>query len=590
MKNDKRTMILLLLTIVVLFGYPYVMKALYPPTAEEIARLAEKKEDAGREAEGIEIKQPIVMKKFTTAIEKPSQREEFITIDTPLYRAVITSWGGGVKSWKLKKYQEKLDPQSPLIDIIPVLHEENPIHPLISILDIEGVPSIISFTASKQKITVEDGEVETLRLSWRDAAGVAFEKTYTFNADNYDIKTELKVINNSRGLVEGRHLIEINDFYKKQTKEEEKKDRYKFHKGVVRKEVGKPERPELTEMAEETGGGVIAWIGLEDKYFLKAFIPTPSETTEEGEAVTTGTLWTTSLRKDEFSSATLASVALVDKIKLAPGASATFEQTVYMGPKDYNLLKKIGNGLEGSIEFGYFSIIAKPCLVLLNFFNDYVHNYGIAIILLTLLFKIIFHPLTKYGLKSMKNMQTMQPQMKAIKEKYKDDKSKKNKATMELYKRNKINPMGGCLPMVLQIPIFIGLYEVLAVAIELRHAPFAFWLVDLAAKDPYYITPLLMGVSMFLHQKMSPSAMDPMQSKMMMIMPVVMTFMFLNFPSGLVLYWLVNNILSILQQHHIQRGGGAPTGGGGEKGVGKNKKGAAGKKKFALPGLKMLKI
>ncbi|VAV82356.1 Inner membrane protein translocase and chaperone YidC, long form [hydrothermal vent metagenome] len=600
MKNDKRTIILLVLTIVILFGYPYIMKFLFPPTPEEIARQAEKqaKVEAESDAEKNGVTKSAVMKKYSTTMVKPSEKEEFITVETPLYRAVISSWGGGVKSWELKKYHKTRDPKSPLINITPVLHEEDTKRPLISRLEMDGAPSIIPFTVSKKAITIEAGEVETLRLRWKGLGGVALEKDYTFNAENYGVKTVVSVVNNTRAQLDGRIATDITSFYKKAGKDD-KKDRYNFHKGPVRKGTGKTERPDITEPGQESGDDPIAWIGLEDKYFLMALVPPfvakekkrkiEGEDEGESEVVTSNTLWVSNIKEDEFSSATLASVSLVEKLELAPGETSTFEHTAFMGVKDYNLLKKTGNRLEEAIEFGYFSIIAKPCLVLLNFFNKYAHNYGIAIILLTILFKIIFYPLTKYGLKSMKNMQTMQPQMKAIKEKYKDDKSKQNKATMELYKRNKINPMGGCLPMVLQIPVFIGLYEVLAVAIELRHAPFAFWLVDLAAKDPYYITPVLMGISMFLHQKMTPSAMDPMQSKMMMIMPVVMTFMFLNFPSGLVLYWLVNNILSILQQWQISRGAGTPTGGGGDKGVGKNKQGGKAKKRFALPGFKMLK-
>ncbi len=604
MKNDKRTIILLALTIVILFGYPYALKFLFPPTPEEIARQAEKQ--AKTEAEAVEnktgVKRQAVMKKYSTTVVKPSEKEEFITVETPLYRAVISSWGGGVKSWKLKKFHKTRDPESPLINISPVLHEENIMRTLISRLEMDGAPSIIPFTLSKKAITLKADEVETLRLRWKGLGGVILEKDYTFNAENYGVKTVVNVVNNTKAQLDGRLATDITGFYKKEGKKK-KKGRYNFHKGPVRKGAGKPERPKITKPGLESGDDPVAWIGLEDKYFLRALVPpfTAKEKKSgikekigekeevETETVAPDTFWVTDIKDDEFSSAILASVSLVKKLGLAPAESFTFEYTAFMGPKDYNLLKKTGNKLEDAIEFGYFSIIAKPCLVLLNFFYKYVKNYGIAIIILTVLFKIIFYPLTKYGLKSMKNMQTMQPQMKAIKEKYKDDKSKQNKATMELYKRNKINPMGGCLPMVLQIPVFIGLYEVLAVAIELRHAPFAFWLVDLSARDPYYITPVLMGISMFMHQKMTPSAMDPMQSKMMMIMPVVMTFLFLNFPSGLVLYWLVNNILSILQQWQVSRSSGTPTGGGGEKGVGKNKKTGKGKKRFALPGFKMLK-
>jgi len=601
MKNDKRTIILLILTIVILFGYPYVMKFLFPPTAEEIARQAEKqaKIEAGAKSDKLDIAEPAVMMKYSASEVKPTEKEELITIETPLYRAVISSWGGGVKSWELKKFNKTRDPKSPLINITPVLHIEDTNRPLISRLNVDGAPSVIPFTPSKTIINLGAGEVETLRLRWKGVGGVMLEKDYTFSAETYGVKTVVNVINNTGAQINGSLATDLTSFYKKPGEGDEKSS-YDFHIGPVIKGASKIKRPDIEEPNRESGDDPIAWIGLEDKYFLMALIPTLEsngrqvEDDEFGEAssaaMVSKTLWVSDVVEDEFSSATLARVSLIEKLRLADGETATIEHIAFMGVKDYNRLKKIGSRLEEAIEFGYFAVIAKPCLVLLNFFNKYANNYGIAIILLTILFKVIFYPLTKYGLKSMKNMQTMQPQMKAIKEKYKDDKTKKNKATMELYKRNKINPMGGCLPMILQIPIFIGLYEVLAVTIELRHAPFAFWLVDLSAKDPYYITPVLMGISMFLHQKMTPSAMDPMQAKMMMIMPVVMTFLFLNFPSGLVLYWLVNNILSIVQQWQVTRGAGPPTGGGGEKGVGKKKGGEKTKKRFALPGFKMLKV
>ncbi|MCK5236417.1 MAG: membrane protein insertase YidC, partial [Deltaproteobacteria bacterium] len=190
----------------------------------------------------------------------------------------------------------------------------------------------------------------------------------------------------------------------------------------------------------------------------------------------------------------------------------------------------------------------------------------------TVLIKILFYPLTKHSLKSMKKMSVLTPQLQLLKKKYKDDKQRQNKETMELYRRHKVNPLSGCLPMLMQMPVFIALYEVFYVAIELRHAPFMLWIVDLSAKDPYYITPIVMGISMFVQQKMTPSAMDPMQQKMMLFMPVVLTFVFLNFPAGLVLYWLTNNILSIAQQYKIHREATETVGASTDKKLAKNKK------------------
>jgi len=192
-------------------------------------------------------------------------------------------------------------------------------------------------------------------------------------------------------------------------------------------------------------------------------------------------------------------------------------------------------------------------LWLLKFFYNLIHNYGVAIILLTIVIKLILYPLTHKSFKSMKEMQKIQPKITALREKYKDNKEMLNKEIMTLYRTQKVNPLGGCLPMLLQIPVFFALYKVLLDSIELRHAPFIFWIQDLSAKDPYYITPILMGASMFIQQKMTPQVGDPTQAKLMLMLPIVFTFMFLNFPSGLVIYWLVNNLLSIAQQFYINK-------------------------------------
>jgi len=250
---------------------------------------------------------------------------------------------------------------------------------------------------------------------------------------------------------------------------------------------------------------------------------------------------------------------------LQSGAENEYKYHIYFGPKKLKMLKEVGYNLDRSVNFGWFDLIAKPTLWLLNFFYGFVHNYGIAIIMVTVLFKAIFWPITQKGMKSMKNMQKLQPKMVKIKEKYKDDPTKMNQEVMGLYKTYKVNPLGGCLPMVLQIPVFFALYKVLLLSIELRHAPFMLWITDLSAPDRLWlgfaiphlgglpVLTLLMGASMFLQQKLSPSTADPTQAKIMMFLPVVFTFMFINFASGLVLYWFVNNLLSILQQVMINR-------------------------------------
>jgi len=237
--------------------------------------------------------------------------------------------------------------------------------------------------------------------------------------------------------------------------------------------------------------------------------------------------------------------------------SGSIKYNLYIGPKDYTLLKKEGLSLQEAIEFDSFipglKWLSIGLLMFIKFLYQFVGNYGIAIILLTILIKAIFWPLGNISYKSMKEMQKIQPKITALREKYKNDQAKLGQETMALYKTHKVNPFGGCLPILIQIPVFIGLYNTLLYAIELRHSPFFWWIQDLSAKDPYYITPIVMGATQFIQQKMTPTMGDPMQAKIMLAMPIIFTFIFLNFPSGLVIYWLFNNIFSIGQQLYINK-------------------------------------
>jgi YidC/Oxa1 family membrane protein insertase len=240
-------------------------------------------------------------------------------------------------------------------------------------------------------------------------------------------------------------------------------------------------------------------------------------------------------------------------VTVPPGQSAKIPFRIYLGPKEISLLKDLGVGAEKLVDFGYFSVVAQPLLWLLNLTHGVTGNFGIDIIILSILIKIIFLPLTQISFKSMKGMQKVQPEMTRLRETYKNDKARLQQEIMLLYKRRRINPLSGCLPMVIQIPVFIALYNVLQYTFEMRHAPFFLWIQDLSAKDPIYFTPLLMGATMVIQQKMTPTAADPAQAKMFMLMPVMFTFLFLSFPSGLVLYWLVTNVLSIAHQYYFNK-------------------------------------
>jgi YidC/Oxa1 family membrane protein insertase len=240
-------------------------------------------------------------------------------------------------------------------------------------------------------------------------------------------------------------------------------------------------------------------------------------------------------------------------VDIAPGSAATITQTLYVGPKDQVALAALAENLDLVIDYGWLWWLAQPLFWLLTLIQQFVINWGLAIIALTIVIKLIFFRLSAASYKSMAKMRTVQPKIQSIRDQYADDKAKQQQAMMELWKKEKINPMGGCLPMLIQMPVFIALYWVLLESVELRHAPFILWIEDLSAMDPYFVLPILMGISMWLMQRLNPAPPDPMQAKIMMYMPIAFTFLMMWFPAGLVLYWLCNNLLSFAQQYVVTR-------------------------------------
>ena len=238
---------------------------------------------------------------------------------------------------------------------------------------------------------------------------------------------------------------------------------------------------------------------------------------------------------------------------MAPGEQHEFSSSIYIGPKRHDILEETAPGLNLSVDYGMLWFLAKPLFVVLTYVHKMTDNWGWAIVILTILLKLMFYPLAAAGYRSMANMRKVQPRLLALKDRYSGDKAQLNQAMMQLYKDEKINPLGGCLPMLVQIPFFIALYWVLLESVEIRQAPFIFWITDLSSLDPFYVLPLLMGVTMWFQQKLNPAPLDPMQAKVMKILPFVFTGFFAFFPSGLVLYWLVNNLLSIAQQYRITK-------------------------------------
>ncbi|MCF8040204.1 MAG: membrane protein insertase YidC [Desulfohalobiaceae bacterium] len=472
------------------------------------------------------------------ASEFQEQTGRRITVDTPLYQAVINTRGGILEHFLLKKYDETIEEDSPPVDLVSP--ESRAKAPMGLLLNLKPTWSQGKWSLEGKDLHLQGMERGELTLRG-NLNGLILERRLIFEADTYQISEELSVINKTQGLTSGflgqtmasQGLVENENRYNRTNM-----IYYQEENGLEREDdtddlsVGlQPAKP-------------VKWAGIDSNYFLLALVPT------SGDAFLKGVYEQGIYR-----------VSLETNLNLQPGQRQDLSAIYFLGPKKKSLLAPIPKDLEESIYYGYLNIVAKPLVQLLKFFYGFVGNYGVAILLLTLVIKILFWPLTHKSYKSMEKMKKIQPMMKELKEKHKDDRTKMNQELMQLYKTYKVNPAGGCLPMLLQIPVFIGLYEALLGSVELRHAPFIshvpftdiVWLADLAAKDPLYVTPVIMGLSMFLQQKLSPTAGDPTQAKIMMIMPLFLTFIFLNFPSGLVVYFFANNMISILQQWYTLR-------------------------------------
>lgn len=469
-----------------------------------------------------------------------------IKIETDLYSAVFSSRGGSLKSLTLKNYRED---NSPSARQITLGSDADPNLPSFTTRT-AGIafPDNAVFTTDTDSIKLNNSESRQLMFNYISGQGFTIRKIYTFAAGSYGIKLETLVFNNSASPMTGavQHVMTYPPEPKiKDDNRFEAAGSYLFSDNSLQSDKIKD-----VSSASKRYDKSIEWAGFADKYFMISILADKSS------------IASVELKKN--SSGFFESVVSSPQFTVTPGQSATIAHRLFVGPKDIDILKAQGNSLEQSLDLGWFTVIAKPLLYTIKFFYRYVGNYGIAIIIITIILKALFFPLTNKSYKSMKGMQKIQPEMTKLREKYKDDRDAMNKAVMELYREHKVNPMGGCLPMVVQIPVFFALYKSLMFSIELRHAPFYLWITDLAGPDnlfgqllhlPFIIgpLPLLMGASMFIQQKMTPSQMDPLQQKMMLALPVVFTFMFLSFPSGLVLYWLVNNVLTIGQQMYINK-------------------------------------
>ena len=397
------------------------------------------------------------------------------------------------------------------------------------------------YRVEKTAYKLADGQdVLKVNLVWTSSDNVQFIKTYEFKRDSYVINVSHKIENRSRQTWRGNLYQQLQ---RKDYKDENQSSFiYTYTGGVLYSPEDKYQKIDFSDMEDEDLKRDVknGWAAIIQHYFLAAWVP-PVDSKQS--------YYTRDLKESRYAMGMKAS----DETQFAPGTSKILNNLLYVGPKIQQELEIIAPGLELTVDYGVLTFIAKPIFWLMTKIHNLVSNWGWTIILLTLLIKLVFYKLSEASYKSMANMRKVQPRLVALKERFGDDRQKMNQAMMKMYKEEKINPLGGCLPILVQIPVFISLYWVLLESVELRQADWIFWFTDLSAKDPYFVLPLIMGISMFIQQKLNPAPMDPMQAKIMSALPIVFTVFFAFFPSGLVLYWVVNNVLSIAQQWYITK-------------------------------------
>lgn len=520
-----------LLAVVLSLGFFYLYSLLFP--APETKKGLE---PVQLSASSARVDQPVSPAVALPAVQpdaKASPPRE-VTVETDLFTVVFSTQGAGIKKLVLKKHRETADKNGKPVSLVSSLNpEQDYLRTAATGLSLD--PGAIYATGTRS-LKLSGDEKKRLDFVWQSPQGVTVTKSYEFTGNSHAVGLENRIDNQSTE----KRIGSFNLLLPHQADVAAKEGRYEVNAAVTFADgsfSSKPAKDLVDKPA--TFSKNVAWTGYADKYFMTAVM------------AESGSIASVAMQKNAAGS--LETVIASGDLELASGQTATLAYRLFFGPKDLDILKLQGAGLEQALDLGWFSAIAKPLLSVLKFFYKYTHNYGIAIIIITVIIKLLFFPLTHKSYKSMKDMQKLQPKMAELKDKFKDDRDGMNRAMMELYRTHKVNPLGGCLPMLIQIPVFFALYKALMFSIELRHAPFMLWITDLSARDPYYVTPIVMGATMFIQQKMTPSSMDPMQAKIMLALPVVFTFMFLNFPSGLVIYWLVNNVLTIAQQMYINR-------------------------------------
>ncbi len=491
-------------------------------------------------------------KAMTAAVDKETQfhlqTDKRVSVQTDLFKAEIDTMGGDLR--KLELTQHRAD-NSDADNFVLLSDQIAPsVYVVQSGIAMDGLAThkeVFTSAANSYQMAADQNELK-VSLEWVSPAGVKLTKTYTFVRGSYEVNVDQVINNGSSVAVDPLAYYQIiHDSESNQGT----KMMPTFTGGAYFTDADKFKKVKFGDMAKEPLSKLAkdGWVGLVQHYFVSAWIPQAKEAQE---------FYTKDLGNKIFAIGTKSNLS-----SIAPGASKDLSAKLYVGPQTHSELVKAAPGLEYTVDYGWLSFIASPLFMVLSMIQSVVGNWGYAIILLTVLIKLAFYPLSASGYRNMAQMRELAPRLQSLKEKFGDDRQKMQQGMMELYKKEKINPMGGCLPILVQIPVFISLYWMLLASVEMRHAPFILWIQDLSAPDalfghisflgnmPIGLLPILMGISMIIQTKLNPKPADPVQAKVMMIMPLAFSVFFFFFPAGLVLYWFVNNVLSIAQQARI---------------------------------------
>ena len=478
------------------------------------------------------------------ASDTPVISNDLIRVESDVLQLAIDPRGGDIVQLNLPKYPlSQNQPNTPF-----QLFSNNPQHLYIAQSGLTGSngPDARSsgrplYSSEKREYRLSPDQNQLIVDLHFSEAGVSYTKRFTLTRGNYDLAVSYKIDNQSAAPWSGNLFAQI----KRDASGDPSSTTATGTATYLGAAIWTPEKPytkiSMSDMddkalSEKVEGGWVAWL---QHYFVTAWISPKDETNQ------------VSARKDSQGNYIVGFTAAALNIPAA--AQAETSVSLYAGPKSQGNLKALAPGLELTVDYGFLWFIAQPIFWLLENIHSLLGNWGWSIIVLTMIIKLIFFPLSAASYKSMARMRAVAPKLAALKEQFGDDRQKMSQAMMELYKKEKINPLGGCLPILVQMPVFLSLYWVLLESVEMRQAPWMFWITDLSIKDPFFLLPIIMGATMFIQMQLNPTPPDPMQAKVMKMMPVIFTFFFLWFPAGLVLYWVVNNILSIAQQWHITR-------------------------------------